>query len=140
MSKLVLNLILISLLACSAVTIAAPPIGSGGGYYGSAWFNSNQGIVVGPYSTWHDCNQALQGGIQYSVTNWGWSVTELNPCSYRPPFGYGIVQHELALAVGIVSTTPDGSLAEADRLLTEVEVLREAHRIDAYEAAVRRIR
>ena len=76
---------------------AALVAGTGGGYYGSAWYNSNQGSVVGPYSTYYACNQALQAAIDNATNNFGWSVTSVSPCSYTPPFAPMQVEYELAV-------------------------------------------
>lgn len=138
-----MNTIIRSLLAALALglatsAVAAPPVGTGGGYYGSAWFDSGQGIIVGAYPTWYECNQQLQSGIQYRVTNWGWTVTELNGCAYRPPFGT-VIKFEKELAVRIEAPDAEGSLVEAERILRSIERLRARYDIDAYEAELAKL-
>jgi len=114
-------------------TFAVPPAGSGGGYYGTAWFDSNQGIVVSG-ATWYECNQALQSGISYRVSNWGWSVTSMTPCSYQPPFS--VANPHVEVAVDIVSGDPQGSLDEATVVLARIAELRRLHDMDRYEATL----
>lgn len=113
--------------------LAAPPVGSGGGYFGSAWFDSNQGMVSGPHPNYQTCNQSLQDGIHYRVTNWGWSVTSITPCSYTPPYSIGQVEYE----VQIRADGPGHSGDIATGVLFEASKLREAHRIDDYDSAIR---
>lgn len=130
----------LGLLLAATASQAAPVPGTGGGYYGSAWFNSNQGIVVGAYSTWYECNQYLQAAIDYRVSNWGWTVTELNPCGYRPPFGtgVGVVGPDLG-GITIDSDGPGSSYDEVIRILERVELVRFQFRADEFEAALSRI-
>ena len=130
-----IRLIPLALLAlCFAGSaFAVPPAGSGGGYYGSAWFDSNQGIVVSG-ATWSECNQLLQYNIDYRVNNWGWSVTSMTPCSYQPP--YSVVNEHVELAVDIVSDSPQGSLDEATVVLARIAELRRMHDMDRYEATL----
>lgn len=139
MNTLARSLLAALALGCAGTALAAPPVGSGGGYYGSAWFDSGQGIVVGAYPTWYECNQFLQQGIQYRVSNWGWTVTELNGCAYRPPFGMAI-EFEKETALSIVAPDPDGSLAEVERILAAIERLRARYNVDAYEAELAKVR
>ena len=112
---------------------AAPPVGSGGGYYGSAWYNSNQGSVVGPYSTYYACNQALQNALDNAVNNFGWTVTSIKPCSYRPPYAYAPVEFELQVSAEGAGQSGD----VATGLLFEATKLRETHRVDDYDRALR---
>lgn len=121
-------------LASSTLAVAAPVPGTGGGYYGSAWFNSGQGIVVGAFQTWAECNAALQSGIQYRVSNWGWTVTELNPCGYRPPFA--VIRFEKEVALRIVADDPGSSFDEVQRVLRSVQSIRNRFNADDYEAAL----
>lgn len=114
----------------TASAISTP--GHGDGYYGSAWYNSNQGSVVGPYSTYDACNQALQNGIDNAVNNFGWSVTSITPCSYRRSHAYADVLYELEIQVN----DPGESGDVATGLLFEATRLREAHRVDDYDRAV----
>ncbi|MBD8527894.1 hypothetical protein [Pseudomarimonas arenosa] len=118
-------------LALAGSALAVPPAGTGGGYYGSAWFDSDQGIVVHG-ATYSECAQALQYSINYRVNHWGWTVTELNPCSYRPPFAHVGVLDELK--VEIRADSPEGSLDQANAVLGQIARLRRTHAIDAYEA------
>jgi hypothetical protein len=120
----------------SAAAQAAPTIGSGGGYYGSAEYTNNSGSVVGPYSTYAQCNAALQAAISNAVNNFGYVVESVNYCSYRPPFtGVFIGYTELAVS----STTPRESLAEAFALLEEIAQIRIRYNADQYEADLRAV-
>lgn len=126
-------------LALGAVAGSAAPIpGTGGGYFGTAWFNSGQGIVVGAYPTWALCNYYFQQALAIRVNDWGWTVTEINPCSYQPPFGGIQVHREHAFALD--ASSPDGSLEDANRVLDQLKAIREQFRADDYEAALNRIR
>src|SRR5688500_15769937 len=115
----------------AATVQAAPPIGSGGGYYGSAEYTNDSGSVVGPYSTYAQCNAALQAAITNAVNNFGYVVESVNYCSYRPPFT-GVFVGYSELVVG--STTPRESLAEAFALLEEIALVRARYDADNYEA------
>jgi hypothetical protein len=118
---------------------AAPVIGSGGGYYGSAWFTgSNGGVVVGPYSTWSACDDALQFAIDYRVTNWGWTVDTYSGCTYRPPFA-GFPVHA-DVQIDLQSTTPLGSLSEAAAASARIRSIRRQFNADAYDEALRSVR
>lgn len=128
---------LILTVACG-MAAAVPPSGSGGGYYGQAWYDSGQGSVVGPYSTWYECNQALQDTIDYNVNMRGWSVTSINPCHYNPPFGTASPLHGLSYAVD--SSDPGTSQEDAERIIEKVRTLRETYMIDEYQAELRRIK
>jgi hypothetical protein len=125
-------------LASSSLAMAAPVPGSGGGYFGTAWFNAGQGIVVGAYPTWTECNYAFQQALNLRVNEWGWTVTEINPCSYQPPFGTVQVQREHAIALD--PTGPEASLEDANRVLGELKAIRESFRADEYEQALSRVR
>ena len=113
--------------------LAAPPIGSGGGYYGGAWYDSNQGSVVGPYSTYYACNQALQNALDNAVNNFGWTITSLTPCSYRPPYGTVLPGYEVEIWADGAGQSGD----VATGVLFEATKLREAHRVDDYDRAIR---
>ncbi len=120
-------------LASIGAAQAAPVVGSGGGYFGTADYANGAGSVVGPYATWAACNNALQAAINNAVNNFGYTVTSIHPCSYTPPFsGVMHVWFELKVSAG----TPRESGDVAGTLLDEVRRLREAHRADAYEATI----
>lgn len=125
-------------LSFSSIISAAPLVGSGGGYFGTAWFTNGSGIVVGAYPTWAECNTAFQQSLQYRVDNWGWVVSEINHCSYTPPFGGLQVQKETAIAIR--SNDAAGSLAEAERIMRTVQSIRSRFNADAYEAALSGVR
>lgn len=111
---------------------AAPLVGSGGGYFGTADYVNGAGSVVGPYSSWIECNNALQAAIDNAVNNFGYTLVSMNPCSYTPPFSGVMYQHfELA-----ISDKYGDSASVAAALLDEVRRIREAHRADAYDAAI----
>ncbi len=112
---------------------AAPVVGSGGGYFGTANYGNGAGSVVGPYSTWAACNSALQAAINNAVNNFGYTLVSMNPCSYTPPFSGVMYQHfELA-----VVSDNDGDTADvAAVLLDQVKRIRETYQADAYDAAV----
>lgn len=112
---------------------AAPVVGSGGGYFGTADYGNGAGSVVGPYTTWAACNAALQAAINNAVNNFGYTVTAIHPCSYTPPFS-GVMHVWFELKVP--ADTPRESGAVAATLLDEVRRLRETHRADAYESMI----
>lgn len=112
---------------------AAPVVGSGGGYFGTADYGNGSGSVVGPYSTWAACNNALQAAIDNAVNNFGYTLVSMHPCSYTPPFS-GVMHQHFELAVDSVKEGDTATVAGV--LLDEVERIREAHRADAYDAAV----
>ena len=56
---------------------AVPVAGSGSGYDRTAWFTNNSGIVVGPYSTWAECNYQFQYTLNMRIQDWGWIATEI---------------------------------------------------------------
>lgn len=131
-------LLALACLASATLASAAPVPGTGGGYFGSAWFTNNHGIVVGAYPTWGECNYYFQQSLNKRVNDWGWTVSEINPCSYRPPYGSIHAQHELALPVD--TSSPDASLEEVNRILDELREVRDTFRADEYDAALERIR
>jgi len=58
-------------------------VGSGNlGYGGSAMFDSGQGVVA-TGATYTECQTMLDNAIAYRETQWGWTVTEYNPCTKR---------------------------------------------------------
>lgn len=128
----------LALLLASTMAAAVPPSGSGGGYYGSAWFTNNQGIVVGGYATWWECDQAFQSALDLRVNNWGWTIQSVSPCSYTPPFAVAGPAHELSFAID--SSDPGTSLEDAERIIGKLRRLRETYMIDEYEADLRRIK
>ncbi|RFF31543.1 hypothetical protein [Wenzhouxiangella sediminis] len=130
-------LVALLLIVASSMAAAVPPSGTGGGYYGSAWFDSGQGFVVGPYSSWAACNQAYQDALAYDVNIRGWTVVSTSPCSYRPPYGMATPNHKLSYAVD--DSDPGASLDHVQRIVEKVRQLRETHMIDEYEAELLRI-
>jgi hypothetical protein len=121
----------------SVAAHAAPPIGTGGGYYGSAWYGPNQGgSVVGPYSTYQDCTDALNAAIANAVNNFHYTVSTVNPCFYRPPFTGVFVEYS---GLVVQSTTPRESQAEAAALLEEITQIRARYNADQYEADLRMV-
>lgn len=127
-----------ALLAGSSLATAAPVPGSGGGYYGSAWFTNQSGIVVGAYPTWAECDYYFQQALTIRVQEWGYTVSELNPCSYKPPFGS--IQFEIELGIRVDPSSPVDSLDDSFRILGELKSVREQFRADEYEQALMRIR
>lgn len=112
---------------------AAPVVGSGGGYFGTADYGNGSGSVVGPYATWSECNNALQAAIDNAVDNFGYTLVSMHPCSYTPPFS-GVMRQHFELAV---DSENEGDTADvAAVLLDQVKRIREAHHADAYDAAV----
>jgi len=132
--KLLLGLALV--FGISAATHAAPPISTGGGYYGAASYTNNSGSVVGPYATYAECNAALQAAISNAVNNFGYVVDEVDYCFYRPPFTGVFVTYT---GLDVQSTTPRESLAEAFVLLEEVARIRTRYGADQYEAELRTV-
>ena len=120
----------------SAAAHAAPPIGTGGGYYGAASYTNNSGSVVGPYATYAECNAALQAAISNNVNNFGYTVDEVDYCFYRPPFTGTFVTYT---GLNVQSTTPRESLAESFVLLEEVAQVRTRYSADQYEAELRAV-
>lgn len=128
---------LLLILASSLATAALAP-GTGGGYFGSAWFTNSQGIVVGPHSTWWECNEAFQTSLDIRVNDWGYTVESISPCSYTPPFSAGHVGYETAYAVD--SSDPGTSLGHVEAIINKIALLREQYRITEYENALQRIK
>lgn len=117
---------------------AAPVIGTGGGYYGSAWYDSGQGSVVAGASTWAECTSALQMSINHAVNVFGWQVVTYNPCHYRPPFGEMVMQSEkTGVAIEAGSAGESGGVVEV--LTQDIRRAREQYRADDYENALRTI-
>ncbi len=104
---------------------AVPPSGTGGGYYGSAWYDSSQGTVVGPYATYAECSQALSAAVAYKVTNFGWTVVSFQPCHFNPPFG--MMSEELSALEGLEHFT---------LINAELKAAHERLSATAYETAV----
>ncbi len=94
--------------------------------------------MVGPYSTWAECNYQFQYTLNMRIQDWGWIATEINPCSYQPPYGSVQIKHELALAVD--TSTSHDNLEHINRILDDVRAVREEFRADEYDAALERIR
>lgn len=120
-------------LAAMGSAHAAPVVGSGGGYFGTADYGNGSGSVVGPYATWSECNNALQAAINNAVNNFGYTLVSMHPCSYTPPFS-GVMYEHFELAVDSVKEGDTATVAAV--LLDEVKRIREAHSADAYDAAV----
>jgi hypothetical protein len=131
-------LVALVMIAASGMAAAVPPSGTGGGYFGTAWFTNGQGIVVGPYSTWWECDQAFQDALDYNVNVRGWTIETMNPCSYNPPFPIAAPNHELSFDID--DSDPDTSLDDAQRIIEKVRRLRETYMIDEYEAELRRMK
>ncbi len=121
---------------------AAPVLGLGAGYHGSAQLGNPQGggIGVGPYSSWSDCNTALQTGINYAV-NQNRTILSIVPCHYRSNYTEnGFIDaypHEFVLPVH--GHSPDESLQISRMLSDEISRLRTEYRIDDYDAALQAI-
>lgn len=133
--KLLLGIAL--LFGVSVAAHAAPPIGTGGGYYGTATYGSGQGgSVVGPYPTYAQCDAALNAAINNAVNNFGYTLTAVHYCFYRPPFTGVFLEY-----TGLVIQSPDPreSLAEATALLEEIGRVRARYDADQYEADLRMV-
>lgn len=125
MNLKLIPLVFAAAVTLSTVTLAAPAPGTGGGYYGGAWYSSSQGSVVGPYSSAIECQQALNNAINNAVNNFGWSVVSIQPCHYNPP--YGKVPPQLATAHSAeFATSLNDQVIEAHRRL----------RVEQFEAMV----
>lgn len=131
-------LIALALIVSSTMASAALTPGTGGGYFGTAWFTNGQGMIVGPYSTWFACNQQYQQSLDYNVNVRGWTIDTQTPCSYNPPASVASPNH--ALSFDVDSSDPGTSLEDAKRIIEEIRVLRESHMIDEYQAELRRIK
>ncbi len=123
----------LSLAAVSAAD-ARPPAPWGGGYYGSAWYNSGQGSVVAGAATWAECNQLLQSSINQAVFVWGWSVVTYTPCHYQAPFQYIMADKE---GVEITAGSPGDSAGTVRAITEEIVRVRGQFRADDYENAMR---
>ena len=93
------TLVIVGLFSAAQAATAALTPGTGGGYYGSAWYNSGQGSVVGPYPTYQQCQTALQNALNNAVYNFGWSIVSVDYCHYNPPAP--MVMHELSPVEGL---------------------------------------
>lgn len=129
----VIGLSLGLLLAAAGSANAAQVVGSGGGYFGTADYSNGGGSVVGPYSSWAECNTALQAAIYNNVHNFGYTLVSMHPCSYTPPFA-GVMHVDYELQV--VASSPIESVGVGKVLLGEVQKIRETHHADTYDAAV----
>jgi hypothetical protein len=112
---------------------AAPVVGSGGGYFGTAEYDNGAGSVVGPYATWIECSIALQNAINNAVNNFGYTLESVSPCSYTPPYS-GVMNPGYELEV--MADSPASSADVGTVLLDEARRIREAHRADDYDAAI----
>ena len=116
-----------TIIALAAFSASARPSYPLTGYAGSAWFNTGSGItVVG--ATYAECQQKLQDGINYRVSNWGWAVTSITPCRNR---AYAEVRD-----LEVYAAEPEASVAEAAEYLERDSELRARFQIDAYEKAL----
>lgn len=123
-------------LACIATASAAPTIGSGGGYYGSADFVGPTGMVVGPYPTYAECYAAFQAALHNQVHNHGQVVQSISPCHYRPPFGYAQPYNEY-YELAVSGNDGASSAENAMELLREVTRIRAAYRVDEFDQALK---
>lgn len=119
----------------SGVAMAAPIPGTGGGYYGSAWYDSGQGSVIAGATTWAECNNALQASINHAVSAWGWTVVTYNPCKYRPPFGQMLMEQE-KVGIEIGGSSPGESIGTVRIITDEIVRVRNQYRADDFEAAM----
>jgi len=123
------------LIGASATADARPPAPWGGGYYGSAWYNSGQGSVIAGASTWADCNAQLQDAIARALS-WGWSVVSYVPCHYQAPFLYAPAPDD---GVEITAGSADESAGVVRVITDEIVRVRTQYRADEYEASMRTI-
>ncbi|TXH73841.1 MAG: hypothetical protein E6Q88_04955 [Lysobacteraceae bacterium] len=126
--------IIATALSVTATAQAAPVPGTGGGYYGSVWFDSNQGGVVAGAATWAECNARLQEYIQHAITVWGWTVVKYTPCHYRPPFGEMMQEEHVGMDVN--ARTPIESGGVVGVITDEIIRARNQYRADEYEASM----
>ena len=118
---------------------AAPVPGTGGGYYGSAWYNSGQGTVISAIPTWQECTNLLNANIAHAASAWGWWVVRKHPCAYRPPFGQMSPVDPEKIGIEIGGSTPEESVAISRMISDEIRRARELHRADDYDNALRTI-
>ena len=118
-------------LGISSAAQALHQSGAGAGYYGSAQYDGNAGGVVGPYSTWFACNQALQSMLYNAVNLHNHTIVSVTPCSYRSNI---LVAHEIHVRLGAGS--PGESLGASKIVLEEISRVRDEFRADDYEAAL----
>lgn len=122
----------------SGASMAAPIPGTGGGYYGSAWYDSGQGSVIAGAATWAECNNALQMAINHAASAWGWTVVTYNPCKYHPPFGQMMAEQE-KVGIEIGGGSPGESVGTVRIITDEIVRARSQYRADDFEAAMRTI-
>lgn len=120
--------------AVSTAAEARPQAPWGGGYYGSAWYDSGQGSVVAGASTWAECNQLLQSAINQAVNVWGWTVVTYTPCHYQAPFQYIMADKE---GLEINAGSPGDSAGTVGAITDEIVRVRQQFRADDYENAMR---
>jgi len=131
--KFGLSLALVAGLAGTAD--ARPPAPWGGGYYGSAWYDSGQGSVIAGASTWAECNEVLQDAIARAIS-WGWSVVTYTPCHYQAPFLYAPAPHD---GIEIGAGSPGESAGIVGAITDEIVRARSQYRADDFEAAMQTI-
>jgi hypothetical protein len=117
---------------------AAPIPGTGGGYYGSAWYDSNQGTVIAGVATYQECMALLHSSIAHAASAWGWTVVTYNPCRYRPPFGQMAYEQAEVEKVGIhIGAGSPGESVEVVRMIgDEILRTRDQYRADDYDNAL----
>ena len=136
MNKISKNCVAMALIISAYSTAdARPPAPWGGGYYGSAWYNSGQGSVIAGASTWADCNSQLQDAIARALS-WGWSVVSYVPCHYQAPFLYAPAPDD---GVEITAGSADESAGVVRVITDEIVRVRTQYRADEYEASMRTI-
>ncbi len=120
---------------------AAPVPGTGGGYYGSAWYDSNQGTVIAGAATYQECVQLLNSSIAHAASAWGWTVVTYNPCKYRPPFGQmAYEQAEVEkTGINIGAGSPGESVGIVRMISDEIRRTRDQYRADDYDSAIEAI-
>lgn len=121
-------------LSMTTTTQAARIPGTGGGYYGSAWFDSNQGAVVAGAATWTECNARLQEYIDHATSVWGWTVVSYTPCHYQEPFGQ--MAQEALVGIDLNARTPMESTGVVRAITDEIQRTRSQFRADEYEASM----
>ncbi len=115
----------------------------GGGIYdvyaGSAWFDSNQGVVV-TAGTYSSCVQKLNDAISYRTSNWGWSVTSNEGChktNYLSFNQLSMVALEDDFNIGEYKEKLENiKLTHQVQMDNEIAALEKEYRISEFKAAV----
>lgn len=131
-------IVALALIVASTMATAALTPGTGGGYFGTAWFTNGHGMIVGPYSSWSACNEAYEESLDYNVNVRGWTIATQSPCSYTPPASIAAPNHGPSFDVD--DSDPGTSLEDAKRIIEEVRALRETYMVDEYQEELRRIK